>query len=159
VRKLTLEPLPPRPQDSAGNKPALETSDSPEKSTGPRDRYIAPEMKDWNRVYRSGHSLILPTTLNDSKDQTEKKLFIMDTGAFSTTISPEAAAEVSKFHPANHITIQGLGGKVQQVYSTDPITFNFGNIRQKSNEVYAFDMSNISKHMAWKWQASSASQR
>ena len=94
MRKLMLAPLPPRPNDTSGLKPSLEThgntneaesadnsaaatsSTSRSDAHGPYDRYIAPEMKDWTRVYRAGHDMLLPASLNDSPP----KLFDRQTG-------------------------------------------------------------------------------
>jgi predicted aspartyl protease len=59
---------------------------------GPYDRYIAPEMQSYTPVYRAEQMLILPAALNGEK----LRLFILDTGAFVTTISPQAAREVTK---------------------------------------------------------------
>ena len=153
MRKLLLAPLPPRPNDTSGLKPALEThgntnedesadntaaatsSPSPKPAAhGPYDRYVAPEMKDWTHVYRAGHDLLLPASLNDSPP----KLFIVDTGAFSTTVSPEVAREVTKVHSQDHIVVHGVSGKVDKVYTADSITFKFANISQKVDDVVAF---------------------
>ncbi len=152
MRKLDLEPLPPRPQETSVAKPSLETDDAQDADTktvadakasrGPWDRYVAPEMKDWTKVFRVGHQLIIPAALNQSKP----KLFILDTGAFTTSISPEAAREVTKVHSDDHLTVRGISGKVEKVYEADDVTFTFANVRQPGRGVVAFDTSNISKH-------------
>ena len=161
MRKLLLAPLPPRPNDISGLKPALEThgntnedesadntaaaTSSPSKPAphGPYDRYVAPEMKDWTHVYRAGHDLLLPASLNDSAP----KLFILDTGAFSTTVTPEVAREVTKVHSQDHIVVHGVSGKVDKVYTADSITFKFANIAQKVNDVVAFATPGLSKNL------------
>ena len=141
MRKLTLGPLPPRPQDAVNEKPALETSDGEESGDSLRDRYVAPEMKDWTKVYRTGHALLVPVTLG----QSALKLFILDTGAFTTTISPQAAREVTKLHSGSGMNVRGISGKVEQVYVTGAVKFEFGNIAQKAEELVSFDTSAISK--------------
>jgi predicted aspartyl protease len=164
IRKLLLEPLPPRPDDLAVAKPTLETSSasqqdelsSPEKpaspnqegspklaAPGPRDRYIAPEMKEWTPVYRVGNHLMVPASLNNSSI----KLFILDTGAFTTAISPAVARQVTKVHTNDHITVKGISGKVNEVYSADEITFRFANLAQKVRDVVAFDTPSLSQNM------------
>ncbi len=162
MRKLLLGPLPPRPDDVAPEKPSLQTGAAPEQETedtgdatsaaaqkaaapprGPRDRYIAPEMKDWTPVYRVGHTLLLPASLNNSST----KLFVLDTGAFTTTISPAVAREVTRVHSENNMTVKGISGKVDQVYSADEITFRFANLSQKVRDVVAFDTPGISKSL------------
>jgi predicted aspartyl protease len=111
-------------------------------SHGPHDRYIAPEMKDYTPVYRVGHELILPAALNGNK----LKLFILDTGAWATTISPQAAREVTNVSREYDYDVQGISGKVEKVYTASEVTFNFANLSQKVHEVVAFDTSRISKH-------------
>jgi hypothetical protein len=161
MRKLMLAPLPPRPNDTSGLKPTLEThgntnedesadnsaaatsSTSKSAAHGPYDRYIAPEMKDWTRVYRAGHDMLLPASLNDSPP----KLFILDTGAFSTTVTPEVAREVTKVHSQDNIVVHGVSGKVDKVYTADTITFKFANIAQKVNDVVAFATPGLSKNL------------
>lgn len=107
---------------------------------GPFDRYVAPEMKDYTPVYRVGHDIILPASLNNKA----LKLFIMDTGAWATTISPQAAREVSKLH-SDDTKVKGLSGEVNKVYTTDDITFRFAHLSQLAYGVYSFDTSRISK--------------
>jgi tetratricopeptide (TPR) repeat protein len=142
MRKLALAPLPPRPQEGVtADKPALETKSGQQSTRAPHDRYIAPEMSDWTKVYRSGHNLLLPAMLNESA----ARLFILDTGAFTTTISPEAAREVTKVHSDHDLIVRGISGKVEKVYSADNITFRFAHLQQRGEGVVAFDTSNLSK--------------
>ena len=161
MRKLLLAPLPARPDDTNGLKPALETggntsegepadntnaptSPAPKPAAhGPYDRYIAPEMKDWTRVYRVGHDLLLPASLNDSPP----KLFIVDTGAFATTVTPEVAREVTKVHSQDNLSVRGISGKVDKVYIADSITFRFANVAQKVDNVTAFEAPGLSKNL------------
>jgi hypothetical protein len=91
-------------------------------------------MKDWSKVYRLGHDLVIQASLNS----TATKLFILDTGAFSTTISPQAAKEVTKVHRDYDNTIAGLNGKVEKVYMTGDLVFQFAHIRQPTHGVFAF---------------------
>ena len=100
-------------------------------------------MKDWTPVYRIGHNLLLPASLNDSR----LKLFILDTGAFSTTITPAAAREVTKVHGNSDFEISGISGKVQKVYTADHITFKFAHVSQESSDVIAFDTPLLSKDL------------
>jgi predicted aspartyl protease len=167
MRKLLLGPLPPRPGEQAApqklnvggeDEGSDETKNPPPSEAGsaasnpaaaaakpaphgPYDRYIAPEMKDYTEVYRVGQYLILPTGLNFSKI----KLFILDTGAWTTIISPQAAREVTKVYSGVPVQVQGLNGKVQKVYGADEITFRFANLAQKVDDVIAIDTSKTSK--------------
>jgi predicted aspartyl protease len=98
-------------------------------------------MKDYTPIYRAGHNLILPASLNEDK----VKLFIMDTGASTTTISPEAAKLVTKVHRDEEMEVHGISGKVDKVYSADNITFRFAHVVQQEQDVVSIDTSNISK--------------
>jgi predicted aspartyl protease len=98
-------------------------------------------MKDYTPVYRVGHTLSLPASLNGGKP----KLFILDTGSWSTTISPQSAREVTKVHSGYEAEVQGINGKVEKVYSADEVTIHFANLSQKVEGVASFDISRISK--------------
>jgi len=131
------------PETSAGaTAVAASGSSAPANTTrGPFDRYVAPEMKDYDKVYRVGHDLILPAGLNGK----DVRLFIMDTGAFATTISPEAARDVTHVRSDDLHHVHGISGEVNKVYSADEITFRFAQLSQKVSDVVAFDTSHISK--------------
>jgi predicted aspartyl protease len=109
---------------------------------GPYDRYIAPEMKSYTPVYRVGHNLILPASLNGETI----KLFILDTGSFATTISPQAAREVTKVHSDDRFHVKGISGSVDQVYAADSVTFKFAHLSQDVQGVVSYDTSQISKN-------------
>jgi predicted aspartyl protease len=159
MRKLLLSQLPLRPGAIVAEEPSLKTSDAvrdedeesgaksgntapAEKAAqGPFDRYIAPEMKDYTKVYRVGHDLILPAALNGK----EVRLFIMDTGAFTTSISPEAAREVTKVHADALGRVKGINGEVKNVYWADSVTFRFAQLSQTVPNVVSFDTSGISR--------------
>lgn len=140
MRRLVLRPLP----SSPGNKDAA-TLDTGEMN-GLHDRYIAPEMKDYTPVYRSGPYLILPANLNAGASGTAKTgLFLIDTGSWSTAISTEAARQMTRAHIDSSMSVEGMNGRVEKVYSVGDITFGFAQLRQKVPQVVAFDTSSISK--------------
>ena len=160
MRKLLLGPLPPRPGEAAAAAPSLKTNGGERDDTdaaakapaqnaaapaadvhGPYDRYIAPEMKDYTPVYRIGHMLVQPAALSSDK----LKLFVLDTGAMTTTISPAAAREVTKIHTDDRFHVKGLSGDVEKVYLADEVTFHFAHLSQKVNGVVSYDISHISK--------------
>lgn len=159
-RKMTLAPLPPRPgeesapvtltteqasqQDSAGNNTEANDKEKTAGVTpvhGPYNRYIAPEMKDYTPVYRIGHNMIVPTMLNNKT----VRLFIVDTGAFGTIVSPEAAREVTKVSADSYMHVKGISGDVNHVYSGDKVVVHFAHLQQEIDNVVSFDNSNISK--------------
>jgi tetratricopeptide (TPR) repeat protein len=161
--KIKLSELPKRPgeenetlaQKEEGEKEAG-TPDAPpgnaatadaNKQTAPaasmpdlQDRYIAPEMKSFTRVYRFGHHLLVPTKIGD----VPPKLFLLDTGSFNNAISPAAAREVTKVHNDDAI-VKGVSGSVKKVYSANKAVLQFGNLRQENQDVTAFDMTRISE--------------
>ncbi len=166
MRQVLLQPLPPLPGQSAAADVKLDTghenpNDSGEDAhvqaapaagsaapaapkpagRGPYDRYIAPEMKDYTQVYRVGHDLLIPTQLNGTKI----KLFMLDTGSFATTISPQAAREFTKIDGDSPIDVRGLSGNVKRTYSVSDIVFHFADITQKVSNVVSFDTSKTSK--------------
>lgn len=102
-------------------------------------------MKSYTKVYRVGHQLMISTALNQASNP--PKLFILDTGSFSTTISPEAAREVTKLHGNDAIKVQGISGEVKNVYSADEVTFYFANLAQKARNVVSFDLSGLSRNV------------
>ena len=54
-------------QKTAKRSAADKSSALPPALRIPRDRYIAPEMAQWARIYRIHHDLLMPTHVNDSK--------------------------------------------------------------------------------------------
>lgn len=162
--KLTLGPLPPYPGATATPAALKTEQDSPTESSeaaptrgtaqdtkttsatpvsvGPHDRYIAPEMKTWTSVYRVAHQMIVPTALN----QKRLRLFIIDTGAQNTSISPSAAREVTGVHSDPRAMVHGVSGSVGSVYTGDRIVFRFAHLQQEKDNVLSFDTSSISKN-------------
>ncbi len=129
---------------NAGSAPASGNAGSSQSvAKAPHDRYIAPEMKDHTKVYRVGHSLILPASLNGK----EMRLFILDTGAFATLISPDAARDVTHVHGDSFDRVKGISGEVKKVYTADSITFHFAHLAETANDVISIDTSRISRNV------------
>jgi predicted aspartyl protease len=165
MRKLTLGPLPKRPDDAVPAVPILQTAESRGDDDAPptpptptssvtsktlppavprnlHDRYVAPEMKDWSTVYRVGHELLLPVSLN----QTPPRLFILDTGAFSTSVSDTAVRTVAKIHTDDRMIVKGISGNVDKVYSANNIDFRFSHMEQKVPDAVVFENASVSKN-------------
>jgi tetratricopeptide (TPR) repeat protein len=160
-RKLRLSQLPARPgepqvkpslatdtdEDDSGSesdpKPAGGTGNGANPAPAPKhfDRYIGPEMSSYARVFRFSHMLLVPTKINDAPG----KLFLIDSGAWNNMITPDAAREVTKVHGDSDTIIKGLSGSVKKVYETGTVVLEFGSLRQKNEEMVAFDLSNISR--------------
>lgn len=135
--KMRLSELPKIPQQPSAPL-ALEadqagTSDS-------HDPYVAPEMKSFTRVYRIGHDLLIPTKLNG----TPPRLFLVDSGSFDNTISTQAATEVTKLHLDSDVTVTGLSGKVNKVFTANDVIVDFAHFRQERHDLIAIDESSIS---------------
>lgn len=166
--RLKLSPLPKRPEDTvapkslnsegeeqsnaeqkedSGNEPTPKGQKSPPPISKParrlpKDRYIAPEMADWTKVFRFGHSILVPTGVNDSKAM----LFGLDTGAFSNLLSVRAGRQVSKVSSDERMQIHGLNGAVDKVYSSEKATLRFGHFQQSNLGIITLDLSAVSRH-------------
>lgn len=163
--RLNLSPLPKRPDDTVAptalnsegedqaNAERKETADAdsaknalpaqPRAARLPRDRYVAPEMANFTKVFRFGHSLLIPTLVNDSKPM----MFILDTGASVNLLSVRAGKLVTKVSSDSTVRIKGLSGEVNNVYSSDRATLQFGNLRQPLRNLISIDMSEPSRHL------------
>jgi len=165
--QLKLSPLPKRPEDTVApkslnsegeeqanaeqkeesvNQPTAKEQNSPPPTATParrlpKDRYIAPEMADWTKVFRFGHNLLVPTSVNNSKFM----LFGLDTGAFSNLLSVRAGRQVSKVSSEERVRVHGLGGAVDKVYSSDKATLRFGHFQQANLGIITLDLSTISR--------------
>ena len=146
MRKFVLSPLPPRPGDDGVASATLNTQAASQGASAssthvPLDRYVDPSMKDYTPIFRVGHLLILPVQLNGKT----QRLFTLDSGAFSSSISPEAAREVTRVHGGSPVAIRGLSGDVAKVSSGDQVVLQFGGIQQANNDLFVFDTSGLSR--------------
>jgi len=141
-RVVRLDPLPARPDETASTTASLDTSGADvEAEAAPRNRYVAPEMATWTKIFRSGHLLIFPTNINGGST----RLFVMDTGASGDgLVSIEAAKEVTSVGASDYI-MTGVSGTVNDVKSADNITIVFGGMREKLRDVPAIDLSQFTR--------------
>jgi tetratricopeptide (TPR) repeat protein len=144
---LTLSQLPMRPGASAAEAKEPEPqhdvmeSDSITNDSSPQDRYVAPAMANFSTFYRFGHIMLLPTGIEDAPP----KLFLVDTGAYNTLITPEAAREVTKVNGDWTTRVKGISGNVDKVYLADHARIRFSHFRQENQGIMSFDMSSLSK--------------
>jgi len=136
-KQLRLSPLPPVPDE-----PPVELSLH---SLMPIDgnvhnRYVPEAYANFEKIYRMGHDLLLPTRINDSPP----KLFLLDTGGWDNMITVAAAREASKVHSQESTKVSGLSGQVKDVYRTDDITLTFGKFQQHRRDLLSFDLKHIS---------------
>ncbi len=162
--RLTLSPLPKRPEDSVA--PTSLSSDAEEPKAGqeedgplgltqkeqkssikesslrlPRDRYVAPEMANWTQVFRLGHNLLVQTSVNDSKPL----LFLLDTGSPNNVLSERAGRQLSKVRSQDRLRIKGMSGDVNRVYISSEATLRFGHLQQKNKDIVTLDLSNMNR--------------
>ena len=142
--ELRLAPLPERPGETKPDPQA-----DPDEDAAAHDPYVAPEMAKWLRIYRSGHYLLMPTGIVETKQMKDgnawkDKIFLLDTGSFDNLISPKAAREVSKVSRDYDDDIRGLSGEVKKVYEAGQFTLAFANLRLDAPSMRSIDLTSIS---------------
>jgi predicted aspartyl protease len=135
--KFKLSELPPRPGDSA-TQPASDSG----AAAAPQfyDQYIAPEMKSYTPILHFGHDLLIPTRVNDS----DPRLFLIDSGAFDDVISSTFASEVTKISDDSHTMVKGISGAVNKVYRADTVNLQFSHFLHERQQLVSFDISRMS---------------
>ena len=166
--RLKLSPLPKRPEDavaptslnsegeeqvvaeqkegSAAEPAAKGQNSTPAPKPAqrlPRDRYVAPEMANWEKVFRFGHSILVPTMVNGSNSM----LFGLDTGASINLLSVRAGRQVSKVGSEDRRRVRGLSGEVNKVYSSAKATLRFGHLQQENLDIITLDLSAVSRNI------------
>ena len=109
----------------------------------PRDRYIAPEMANWTKVFRFSHGMLLWTRVNDSK----LMLFALDTGSFNNILSMRAARQLGKVHSEDRLRVRGLSGEVKKVYSSSRANLQFAHFEQPNSDIITLDLSTMSRQV------------
>jgi len=166
--RLKLSPLPKRPEDAVAttslNSEGEEQGAAEQKEGGAteqaskdqksapaqkpaqrlfRDRYVAPEMANWEKVFRFGHSILVPTMVNGSNSM----LFGLDTGAPINLLSVRAGRQVSKVGSEDRRRVRGLSGEVNKVYSSAKATLVFGHLRHENLDIITLDLSAVSRNI------------
>lgn len=135
-KKLRLSPLEPLP-DTPPDELSLH-SEMPIKPN-PHNRIVPEKYANFERVYRVGRDLLIPTQVNDSPAQ----LFLLDTGGWDNMIAPALASEISKVSASGR-KVSGLGGEARNVYETEDVTLTFGGFQQHRQKLLAFDLKHMS---------------
>ena len=87
-------------------------------------------------------SLSFPTAIGNAP----RKLFVIDTGAGTTLISPEAARSVTSVGTDSSRHVTGISGETRNVFSTGSLLINFGGVQQQQPEgLTSIDMSSFSR--------------
>ncbi len=165
-QKLRLSELPKRPEQSTqdlslssqedepngGDHDPSATQEKPDSSSpaakvadkGPFDRYVAPEMTNYSQVIRFGHMLLIPTWVNDDKTA---KFFLIDSGAFTTALSLNAAKAATRVHDDPRLRVRGISGEAKKVYIADKATLRFARLLQPTQDVTALDLKHVSDNV------------
>lgn len=138
-RLIKVDPLPQRPGDK--EEVTLSSEADTAEALAVHDAYIAPAMKGWTPILRFGHDLMVPVGLGDAK----VRWFILDTGAFATTLSPATATAITKVSRDPDLRVRGLSGSVKEVFKAKNVEVTFGGVRQKLEDAVVFDMAHLSR--------------
>ena len=116
-----------------------------ENSTGAEnealDRYVAPEMQSFTKIYRFGHGLVVPSILGTAKKYAAG-LFVLDTGADTNTISVGLARKITKVNFEEGY-IQGVSAKIKEIFSGDQVFLHLAGLHVRSDDILAFDHSSV----------------
>jgi hypothetical protein len=145
---LRVAPLPDRLSTNAVQPITLDAEGNAAAEVA-RDLYLTPKIAKWNRVFRSGSDLLLQARVvetSQAKDESawREKLFLLDTGAEKSLISPQAAAEVTKVSRDWGTGVFGISGDVDKVYATGDFLLEFSGLRLNSQKMTAIDLTRIS---------------
>ena len=103
----------------------------------------APSADDsFTSFYRFGHIMLLPTNVGE----TAHGLFALDTGASTNSMSPGIARRVSTVRSSD-IPVNGVSGRVSNVFTTDETVLQFSRFRQPHENMITFDLRGLSKDL------------
>jgi hypothetical protein len=105
------------------------------------DRSVAPEMKDYTPIYRSGSDLILPGAVNGKFPM----LFLLDTAVGYSLLSPEAAHQVADGHRNSKYEVRDTNAAVDTAFSAGDVTLSFARLTQNVTHIDSFNLSQFSK--------------
>lgn len=124
AKKLILETLPQRPQEMAA-------------TGGMYNRYIAPTMKDYAPVFRSGTDLILPVSVNGKPPM----LFVVDTAVTTSAASPGAGYELMTGHKDAKFESKDFNALRSSIYNIQDAALSFAGVTLKEASIFPFDTS------------------
>jgi hypothetical protein len=94
-------------------------------------------MEKWTKIYRSGHQLLMPVTINGKK----RGLFMVDTGSFTDIIDLNRAKEITKTGSSTN-RIRGLSGTAD-LSEAGGFTLDFAGLRMPVQSMDSLDLSNF----------------
>ena len=133
--EVRLEPLPPLP--NAGPATSLDPLGGRNDANWMAvDRYVAPQMQNWTKIYRRDHMLIIPTRISEANN----KLFVADTGAESNLVDVKIAHEFTT-SKEDILEFRGLSGTTKKSFQTGSFTLDFAGVRLPVKSMSAIDLS------------------
>jgi predicted aspartyl protease len=126
----------------------LRLSSLPETAPGPRDdstrQLIAPDTAEQSqRQFLSfGHLILLPVRVNDKAEG----LFILDTGANTTSVSASLAKQVTALQNSK-MRVTGASGEVNDVFLAPDIRLRFAGKTETAEDMQAFDRPALSRSL------------
>jgi predicted aspartyl protease len=93
-------------------------------------------------AFAFGHLLLLETQVGERNGG----LFVIDSGANLTNITPEAARRMGEMRPL-HNTVIGLSGGVNSSFVGDDVTLQFGGMRRSDQHIISVDLHSVSKNV------------
>jgi hypothetical protein len=147
-RELRLTPMPKRPGDDASNQPLRldihgVSGNGQDSSDGPHDRYVAPDMQTWTKVYRRNHDLIVPVKVNDLPI----RLFIMDTGAWTDNLNMDTGRMLGRLTTSD-VETRGLSGFVKHNYVLEtPVMLAFAGVKQEVRGIPVLDIGGATRNV------------
>ncbi len=108
------------------------------------DRTIPEDEKDFTPVFRFGHSLMIPTTVNAKA----VGLFLIDTGSSNSLIDSTFALESTKISRNDRMHVNGISGASTNVFEADKAEIQFANFRQRNLGMVVVDLNNSGKRQA-----------
>ena len=91
----------------------------------------------------------------DKNQEGAKKIFLLDTGAFDNTITPDVAREVTRLHRAARGDVFGMNGELKLVYVAGCVT-SISATSVKLSSTWSPSICRISRQADTEIQAPSA---
>jgi len=105
------------------------------------DREITDGNRSFTSAFSFGSHMMIPVSVNDS----DPMLFLIDTGAFDNLLSEKKARTVSKVRNDDRLDLQGLSGRIKDVFTVDRAVIRFASFQQRNQDVVAFNFDALNK--------------
>jgi len=100
------------------------------------------ESEVFSQAFAFGHVLLLWTQAADKV----AGLFVIDSGANLSTISPEPAQQLRQMRPLNS-KVTGMSGGVNSAFIADDVNLKFGKVRRQNQRIITVDLHSVSKNL------------